>query len=122
MARRTWAAGTGAARQPAKYRDGDELVHVGDDFYTTRAYTQRMIEYIEQDRAEGKPFFAYLAYTAPHWPLQAPKESIAKFKGWYDAGYEALYAKRFARQKQLGLVPQACSPSTMRASSRAGAR
>ncbi len=95
---------------PAKYRDGDEIVNVGDDFYTTRFYTERMIEYIEQDRAEGKPFFAYLAYTAPHWPLQAPKESIAKFKGWYDAGYEALYAKRFATQKQLGLVPASLQP------------
>jgi arylsulfatase len=91
--------------QPAKYRDGDELVTVGDDFYTTRFYTERMLEYIEQDRAEGKPFFAYLAYTAPHWPLQAPDESIARFKGKYDAGYEALYHQRLARQKQLGLVP-----------------
>jgi arylsulfatase len=95
---------------PAKYRDGDEIVNVGDDFYTTKFYTERMIEYIEQDRAEGKPFFAYLAYTAPHWPLQAPKESIAKFKGWYDDGYEALYAKRFARQKELGLVPASMQP------------
>ena len=69
-----------------------------------------MIDYIEQDRAEGKPFFAYLAYTAPHWPLQAPKESIARFKGRYDEGYEALYAKRFARQKELGLVPTDAKP------------
>jgi arylsulfatase A-like enzyme len=96
--------------QPAKYRDGDELVYVGDDWYTTRDYTQKMIEYIDADRAEGKPFFAYLAYTAPHWPLQAPKESIAKFKGWYDEGYEALYAKRLARQKELGLVPVDAKP------------
>jgi arylsulfatase A-like enzyme len=96
--------------QPAKYRDGDELVYVGDDWYTTRDYTQKMIDYIDADRAEGKPFFAYLAYTAPHWPLQAPKESIAKFKGWYDEGYEALYAKRLARQKELGLVPADAKP------------
>ena len=90
--------------QPARYRDGEEVVQVGDDFYTTRFYTQRMLEYIEQDRVEGKPFFAYLAYTAPHWPLQAPDESIARFKGHYDAGYEALYASRFARMQELGLV------------------
>ena len=69
-----------------------------------------MLEYIEQDRAEGKPFFAYLAYTAPHWPLQAPDESIARFKGRYDAGYEALYASRFARQKELGLVGADAEP------------
>ncbi len=96
--------------QNADYRDGDELVQVGDDWYTTRDYTKKMIDYIEQDRAEGKPFFAWLAYTAPHWPLQAPKESIAKFKGKYDEGYEALYAKRFARQQQLGLVPKDAKP------------
>lgn len=96
--------------QPADYRDGDELVHVGDDFYTTRFYTERMLQYIEEDRGDGKPFFAYLAYTAPHWPLQAPKESIARFKGQYDAGYEALYASRFARSKELGLIPADAEP------------
>jgi arylsulfatase len=96
--------------QPAEYRDGDELVNVGDDFYTTQFYTERMLQYIEEDRADGKPFFAYLAYTAPHWPLQAPDESIAKFKGKYDAGYEALYASRFARVKELGLIPADAEP------------
>jgi arylsulfatase len=96
--------------QPARYRDGEEMVAVGDDFYTTRFYTERMIEYLEQDRADGKPFFAYLAYTAPHWPLQAPDESIARFKGAYDAGYEALYASRFARMKELGLVRADAEP------------
>jgi arylsulfatase A-like enzyme len=96
--------------QKARFWDGDALVNVGDDWYSTRDYTKKMIEYIEQDRADGKPFFAWLAYTAPHWPLQAPKETIAKFKGWYDDGYEALYAKRFARQQQLGLLPKDAKP------------
>jgi arylsulfatase A-like enzyme len=96
--------------QPARYRDGDKEVHVGDDWYTTRDYTKKMLGYIDQDRASGRPFFAYLAYTAPHWPLQAPKEAIARFKGVYDEGYEALYARRFARQKQLGLLPPDATP------------
>jgi arylsulfatase A-like enzyme len=96
--------------QPANYRDGDAMVQVGADWYTTRDYTKKMIDYIEQDRAAGKPFFAWLAYTAPHWPLQAPRESIEKFKGLYDAGYEALYAQRLARQQQLGLVPKDAQP------------
>jgi arylsulfatase len=96
--------------QAARYRDGEDIVEVGDDFYTTRFYTQRMLDYIEQDRAEGKPFFAYLAYTAPHWPLQAPAESIARFKGAYDSGYEALYASRFARLKELGFVGPDAEP------------
>jgi arylsulfatase A-like enzyme len=96
--------------QPADYRDGDALVHMGDDFYTTRDYTKRMIDYIEQDRKEGKPFFAYLAYTAPHWPLQAPDASIARFKGKYDAGYEQLYASRFASLQKQGLVKAEAQP------------
>ena len=92
--------------QPANYRDGDELVQVDEDFYSTRFYTERMIEYIEQDRPEDRPFFAYLAYTAPHWPLQAPAESIARFQGDYDDGYEALYAARLARQRALGIASE----------------
>jgi arylsulfatase A-like enzyme len=96
--------------QPARYRDGDELVYVGENFYSTRVYTEKMIEYVEQDRGDGRPFFAFLAYTAPHWPLQAPDESIARFKGWYDEGYEALYAQRFARQKEFGLVAPDAAP------------
>lgn len=91
---------------PAPYWDGDELVNVGDDFYSTRSYTEKMIEFIEQDRDDGKPFFAWLAYTAPHWPLQAPAESIARFKGWYDEGYEALYRNRFRRMQELGLIAE----------------
>ncbi len=90
----------------APYRDGEELVTVGEDFYTTRFYTNRMIDYIESGRADEKPFFAYLAYTAPHWPLQAPRESIEKFAGHYDDGYEALYQRRFENMKALGFIPE----------------
>jgi arylsulfatase len=96
--------------QDARFFDNDQIVNVGKDWYSTRDYTKKMIGYIEQDRAEGKPFFAWLAYTAPHWPLQAPKEVIAKFKGKYNDGYEALYAKRFARQQQLGLLAKDARP------------
>jgi arylsulfatase A-like enzyme len=117
--RRSWVSLDGAAHlgpwdwrgpEPARYRDGDEIVYVDDDFYSTRVYTEKMIEYIDQDRGDGRPFFAFLAYTAPHWPLQAPDESIARFSGWYDDGYEALYARRFARQRELGLVPPGAEP------------
>ncbi len=96
--------------QLADYRDGDELVQVGDDFYSTHFYTERMIQYIEQDRDDGKPFFAYLAYTAPHWPLQAPSESVERFRGWYDQGYEVLYHQRFERMRRIGLIPEDAEP------------
>jgi len=90
----------------AFYRDDMNLVTVDEDFYSTREYTDRMISFIEADREDDKPFFAYLAYTAPHWPLQAPAESIAKFKGLYDDGYEALHHKRFERLGEMGLLPE----------------
>ncbi|MBF8269919.1 MAG: arylsulfatase [Gammaproteobacteria bacterium] len=95
----------------APYRDGTELVEVGPDFYTTQFYTERMIQYIEADRNEHKPFFAYLAYTAPHWPIQAPAESVARFHGKYDAGYRVLYEQRLERLQKLGLVPADIRPT-----------
>ena len=89
----------------AQYWDDTELVNVGEDFYSTRVYTERLIEYIDSNRGDGQPFFAWYAPTAPHWPLQAPQESIAKFEGWYDDGYEALHSRRLARAQELGFVP-----------------
>ena len=96
--------------QNARYRDGDELVEVGDDYYSTRVYTEKMIDYIAADHRDGKPFFGWLAYTAPHWPVQAPKASIARQRGNYDAGYEVLYHRRLARLKELGLVAAHLEP------------
>ncbi len=95
----------------AIYReDGKQLESLPDDFYSTRFYTERMIEYIDSHRDDGKPFFSYLAYTAPHWPLQAPDASIAKYEGVYDEGYEVLKAKRLQALKDLGLVDRNVEP------------
>ena len=89
----------------ATYReDGKKLDSLPDDFYATKFYTERMIEYIDSNHQDGKPFFSYLAYSAPHWPLQAPQESIAKYKGVYDEGYEVLREKRLQALIDLGLV------------------
>jgi arylsulfatase A-like enzyme len=75
-------------------------------FYSTDFYTQRLISNIDKNRGDGKPFFAYAAYTSPHWPLQVPEPWLSKYKGKYDAGYDAIRAARIAKQKQLGLIPQ----------------
>jgi len=85
-------------------KDHDMVESLPDDFYSTRFYTHELMDYIDSDRADGKPFFAYLAYTAVHWPLQAPRESIQKFEGDYDSGYDELQAKRVSRLKELGLL------------------
>lgn len=83
------------------------------DFYSTITYTDKLISYIDLSRANNKPFFAYAAYTAPHWPLQAPAEDIAKQKGRYDEGFEVIRDRRIARMKTLGLIPKDFTPSSL---------
>lgn len=75
------------------------------DFYSTKTYTDKLIEFIGSNRPAGKPFFAYAAYTAPHWPLQAPDADIAAQAGRYDVGYDVIRQRRIDRMKQLGVLP-----------------
>ena len=82
---------------------GKQRVDVPVGAYSSDHFTDRMIELLGQAPTE-KPVFAYLAFTAPHWPLQAPPELIAKYKGKYDAGPAALAQARRARMEKLGLV------------------
>ncbi|MCA7923112.1 arylsulfatase [Burkholderia cenocepacia] len=79
-------------------------------FYSTDFYTQKLIEYIDSNRGDGKPFFAYAAYTSPHWPLQVPEPYLHKYAGRYDAGYDAIRDARVARQKALGIIPADFTP------------
>ena len=95
----------------AKYlEDGHPVDTLPEDFYSTKFYTERMIEYIEGGRESGKPFFAYLAHTSPHWPLQAPAESIARHAGRYDDGYDVLLERRLQGAIANGLVPEGTEP------------
>lgn len=87
-------------------KDHDMVDELPDDFYSTRFFTRELMDYIDADRADGQPFFAYLSYTAVHWPLQAPRESIVKFSGDYDQGYDQLQSQRVARLKELGLLDE----------------
>ena len=78
------------------------------DWYSTDLWTDFAIRFIDEARAEKKPFFLYLAHNAPHFPLQAPAESIAKFRnGVYKKGWDKLREERHARQKEMGLVDPA---------------
>ncbi len=80
------------------------IADLPDNFYSSNYYADKIINYIESNRNDGKPFFAYAAFTAPHWPLQAPTEYSDRYKGKYDAGYDAIRNARLARQKQLGII------------------
>lgn len=72
--------------------------------YSSDVYTNKSISFIKQDHADGKPFFLYVAYTAPHWPLQAPSPFIKKYQGIYDIGYDSLRSYRFEALKKKGIV------------------
>jgi arylsulfatase len=74
-----------------------------NSYYFTNEITSHAVKFIDEQSKTDKPFFLYLAYTAPHWPLQALPEDIAKYKGRYDIGWDSLHEERLARQKKLGL-------------------
>jgi len=97
--------------QPAQYReDGRAVESLPDDFYSSRFYVDRLIEYLDRDRAAGQPFFAYLAFTAPHFPLQARRDTIDRYRGRYDAGYDAVLAARLQRMQAQGLIRPGIEP------------
>jgi arylsulfatase len=77
------------------------------DFYSTDYFTQQAIDYLEEYRDEDKPFFLYLAYTAPHDPLQAWPRDIAKYRGKYMAGYRAVRDARYQKMIALGVADPA---------------
>lgn len=90
--------------------DGVELPRptTEDGYYGTTAIADYTVDMLKNHAEEhgDQPFFAYVAFTAPHFPLHALPEDIAKYDGKYDVGWETIRAARYAKQKELGL-PQA---------------
>ncbi len=84
--------------------DDKRLSELPKDFYATRSYTDFLIESIRKNLNDGKPFLAYLAFTAPHDPMHVPEPWLSKYRGKYDDGYEVLKAQRGAAAKVKGLV------------------
>lgn len=78
--------------------------HIPSEFYSTTTFTDVLIDSLKNREDAEKPFFAYLPFTAPHWPLQAPREAIEKYKGYYDEGPASLRSQRLKRLIELGLV------------------
>jgi len=75
-----------------------------DGFYMTDAITDHALEQIEAYAGKPDPFFIYIAYTAPHWPLHALREDIEKYRGKYDIGWDELRARRHRRMVEMGIV------------------
>lgn len=89
----------------------ERITDFQSDYYTTDAFTDSAIAFVKQAAAGDSPFFLNLNYTAPHYPLHAPEDEIAKYRGRYSAGWDVLRAERFARQKTLGLFPGMAAPA-----------
>ncbi|MCK5391271.1 MAG: arylsulfatase [Deltaproteobacteria bacterium] len=87
------------------YRENGKRVHLPADSYSSDFYTQKLIDWLKSKK-DDRPFFAYLAFTAPHDPLHVPDDWLDKYKGVYDSGYDELSKKRFAKMKKLGIIPK----------------
>ncbi|MEY8098322.1 arylsulfatase [Falsihalocynthiibacter sp. S25ZX9] len=86
------------------FEDGELASLPKEDYFSSNFYTDRLIEYIDSNLDDDKPFLAWIGYQAMHYPHQAPKKFIDKYDGVYDDGFEALRASRLAKQKELGLI------------------
>ena len=100
---------------PDRLINGNSVLNIDqypDDYYLTDDLTDRAIEMVRNTKTANptKPFFLYMAHPAVHAPLHAKPEDMARYKGNYDQGWDALRDSRFARQKELGILPQATLP------------
>lgn len=89
----------------AYWFEDDRAATLPEDFYSSQLIVDKAIDYIDSNRADGQPFFAYLGFQANHIPLQAPQANIDKYRGAYAGGWQALRQARRARAVELGLVP-----------------
>jgi arylsulfatase len=96
----------GYSKGGSLYREDAALAEYPEGRYSTEVFTDRIIEFMDEGRADGRPFFALAAYTSPHWPLQMPEDYLDKYKGQYDQGYDRLREERFASVKAAGMIPQ----------------
>ena len=97
---------TAAAPRSVFTEDGRYLTELPDDYYATKTYTDKMIEFIDANHGDGQPFFAYVAHQAPHDPFHLPREWRNRHVGEYDKGWDAVRQERLQRQVELGIVPE----------------
>ncbi|MET0683407.1 MAG: arylsulfatase [Casimicrobiaceae bacterium] len=108
--------GCGSFFQPGTLTRGEENVEheaLDPDFYYTDAITEAASAFIRDTRAArpGQPFFLYVAYTAPHWPLHSREEDVAKYRGTFDAGWDVLRERRMQRLRELGILDDSAALS-----------
>jgi arylsulfatase len=96
---------TAASPRSVFTEDGRYLKQLPGDYYATKTYTDKLISYIDANRGDGKPFFAYVSHQAPHDPFHLPQEWRNRHVAEYDKGWDAVRQERLKRQKELGIVP-----------------
>lgn len=84
----------------------DPISPEGTDFYVTDAFTDYALQFINEHEqaSNSEPFFLFLSYTSPHWPLQALEKDIAKYRNTYRNGWDELRQERFERMKEIGVL------------------
>ena len=87
------------------FADGERFT-LPEDFYSSRFLVDKMIEFIDSNLPDGKPFFGYLPFMAVHSPVQAPQQYIDRYMDLYDSGWDALRQQRMKRAADLGIVPE----------------
>ncbi|MBE9582210.1 MAG: arylsulfatase [Proteobacteria bacterium] len=101
-------------QETAKYVMNDkEVKKLPKDFYATRNYSDFLMHAIREDHGDGKPFLAYLAFTAVHDPIHVPEPWLSQYRGSYDDGYGVLKAKRAAAAQRMGLIPSEAPPAEL---------
>jgi len=85
--------------------NGRYLTRLPKKYYATKTYTDKMINFIEANRGDGQPFFAYVAHQAPHDPYHLPREWRNRHVAEYDKGWDAIRRERLQRQVELGIMP-----------------
>jgi arylsulfatase len=96
---------TGASPRSVFTEDGRYLTRLPEDYYATKTYTDKLIEFIDANHGDGKPFFAYVAHQAPHDPYHLPRDWRTRHVGEYDKGWDAVRKERLQRQIELGIMP-----------------
>ncbi len=96
-------SGAGSFFDPRSLAIDNEYIAPTKDFYFTDKVTDYAVKFINQN-SNKNPFFMYVAYTAPHWPLHALSEDIEKYKGKYDKGWDQIRKERFSRMKEMGII------------------
>ncbi len=91
---------------------------IPEDFYYADFVADKAIDMMDEMTADGKPFFMYVAFQEPHWPVQAKPQDIAKYKGKYDEGWDVLRQRRYQRMQELGLISPDETPVASNASGR----